>query len=160
MVLLNVIVIVSFLFGPKDGTIFHTRRTSQGQIDGEAATPQGCRAHQREFATPVACVEFRARERAAAAVITACDEHLAVGQQRRRVQNRVRWRGCRWPSRSRSPDRRVPRSRESRCRYTRLRRAPCRWAATSPCDNRVRWRGCRWPSRSRSPDRRVPRSRE
>ena len=26
----------------------------------------------------------------------------------------VRWRGCRWPSRSRSPDRRVPRSRARR----------------------------------------------
>ena len=30
-------------------------------------------------------VEFRARESAAVAVSTACDEHLAVGQQRRRV---------------------------------------------------------------------------
>ena len=36
------------------------------------------------------------------------------------------------PSRSRSPDRRVPRSRECR-RCNLLRRAPCRWAATSPC---------------------------
>ena len=63
-------------------------------------------------------------------------------------------------SRSRSPDRRVPRSRDSAGAANRLRRAPCRWAAASPCDHSVRWRGCRWPSRSRSPDRRVPRSRE
>ena len=34
----------------------------------------------------------------------------------------MRWRGCRWPSRSRSPDRRVPRSRD-RCRC--CRRTAC-----------------------------------
>ena len=63
-------------------------------------------------------------------------------------------------SRSRWPDRTVPRSRDScRC-YILPRRAPCRWAATSPCADRVRWRGCRWRSRSRWPDRTVPRSRE
>jgi hypothetical protein len=42
-----------------------------------------CCARQREFATPVACVEFRARDRAV--VVPACGEHLAVGQQGRRV---------------------------------------------------------------------------
>src|SRR4029453_698985 len=31
------------------GTIFHTRGTTQRQSDAEAATPQGCRAHQREL---------------------------------------------------------------------------------------------------------------
>ena len=96
-------------------------------------------------------VEFRARENAAA-VMTACDEHLAVGQQRRRV-NRVR---CEAAGGRPGPARRIVefRARESsRCCPDRLRRAPCRWAATSPCDHSVRWRGCRWPSRSRSPDR-------
>ena len=61
--------------------------------------------------------QFRARERAA--VVTACDEHLAVGQQRRRVIKACGAEAAGGTSRSRWLDRTVPRSRE------RVRRSSC-----------------------------------
>ena len=93
-----------------------------------------CRGCRWRVQVPLAGSYSSALARIAADVTSSCDEHLAVGQQRRRVSISGRCRGCRWRSRSRSPDRTVPRSRECRCRQLRLRRAPCRWAATSPCE--------------------------
>ena len=66
-------------------------------------------------------------------VDTACDEHLAVGQQRRRVSIAC---GGEAAGGRPGPARRIVefRARESVKQLTlRLRRAPCRWAATSPC---------------------------
>ena len=106
-------------------------------------------------------VQFRARERADVAVVPAGDEHLAVGQQRRRVERACGGRGCR--SRCPGPARRIVqfRARERGCRRTRRRRAPCRWAATSPCaDSACGGEAAGALSRSRSPDRTVPRSRD
>ena len=144
----------------------------------------------------------------------AYNEHLAVGQQRRRVTADVRWlrlpvvvqvplagsyssalarmpqracfyrlrrAPCRWAATSPCESSRavarlpvavqVPLAGSYSSALARLcppkysirqkillRQAPCRWAATSPCDYSVRSRGCRSPSRSRSPDRIVPRS--
>src|SRR5205823_402933 len=60
----------------------------------------------------------------------------------------------------------VPQWETSRCHYLLpgavkaqqpLPPAPCRWAATSPCDSCARSGSCPWPSSSRSPDRTVPR---
>ena len=92
-------------------------------------------------------VEFRARKSAVSAR-TAGDEHLAIGQQRLRVYRCVRCRGCRWLPRSRSPDRRVPRSQDSRsCCPVRLRSALCRRATMSlrayggSCSSPFGWRG-------------------
>ena len=78
-------------------------------------------------------VEFRAREIAVLSP-SACDEHLAVGQQRRRVTI-----ACDGEAAGRRPG---PAGRivEFRARenvsvvYYRPRRAPCHWAATSPCE--------------------------
>ncbi len=79
-------------------------------------------------------VQFRARENVVVGVSSSYDQHLAIGQQRRCVSLACSPQGVWRSSRSRWPDRTIPRSREPRrCRYNRLRRAPCRWAATSPC---------------------------
>ena len=112
------------------------------------ARPGGCPGPARRI------VEFRAREIAAVAN-SSCDEHLAVGQQRRGCDLRGTG-GCQWPFRSRSTDRTVPRSRESRRLLEPL-------ATSTPAAGQQRrsvliaW-VARLPvaSRSRSPDRTTP----
>ncbi len=82
-------------------------------------------------------------------------EHLARGQQRRRVSDSVRCRGCRCCSRCPSPDHTAPRC--SRPPNVLPPPAPCLRAAASRCERRVRCQGCRCCSRCPWPDRTVPR---
>ena len=79
-------------------------------------------------------VQLRAGE-SAAAVLAPGDQHLAVGQQRRRVIRRaaVARLPVDAPGRP-SPGRTARRWRDSRrCSSSPRRPAPCRWAAASPC---------------------------
>ena len=86
------------------------------------------------------------------------DEHLARGQQRRRVPaarvvrepvgDQVPW-----------PGHTPPRSRASRPPRAPPRRAPCRRTAASPCGRYARWSGSRWGTRCPWPGHTPPRSR-
>ena len=102
---------------------------------------------------------YSSRSRECRCYYPACNEHLAVGQQRRRVIM-----ACRVEVAGGSPcaGSRVVQfgARESAAGIIPLRRAPCRWAATSPCDYSRAVTRLPVHSRSPSPDRTVPRSRD
>ena len=104
-------------------------------------------------------VQLRAGQSTDAVAMAPRDQHLAIGQQRRRVTSRVRC--CSEPVARPRPGGRIVQLRAGKSAADMPscppRPAPCHWAATSPCDRRVRCAASRSRSTSRWPDRTAPR---
>ena len=78
-------------------------------------------------------IQLRAAQELAA-IVSARHQHLASGQQRRRVIGSVRCRGCRSPSTSHSPDHTAPRCSRHHCHSYPPATSTLPWAAASPCE--------------------------